>query len=125
MDGLLFTARDEGLTKEADMQHDGGITTGVTGSPVTSEDFTDDSDDNGDVEAVRDKSTGAMGLSSLDITVWRHKVTNSEPAPPSLIPSAFERGAIGRMSVNDVLMVEGLISPSIYIHFFDLSYFSC
>jgi hypothetical protein len=36
----------------------------------------------------------------------------------------FERGVIASMSVNDTLMVKGLIYPPVYIQFFDLSYFS-
>jgi hypothetical protein len=83
---------------------------------------TEDSGDTGDVEAVQDKS--AICPSSLDITVWYQKLVNSKPEPPSLIPTPFERGVIGGMSVNDVLMVKGLIHLLVYTQFMDLSSFS-
>jgi hypothetical protein len=110
-------------TKEEDFQRvDGGIFAGVVGSPVTSEDWTEDSDTTGDVEAIQDKST--ICPSSLDIMSWYQKADNSEPEPPpSLIPTPFERGIIGSMSVNDVLMVKGLINTLVYIQFIDLSSF--
>ena len=60
----------------------------------------------------------------FDILSWYEKVdSGSEPFLP-LTPSPFERGAIGGPSVNDTLMIKGLIHPLAYVHFLDLSYFS-
>jgi hypothetical protein len=124
-DGMLPTDsdREEGLMKE-DLQHvDDSIMTGVTGSPVTSEVWTETKDsDNINITAVQDKSTFCP--SSLDIVSWSQKVVNSE-LEPLLTPTSFEKGVIASMSVNDILMVKGLINPSVYLQFLNLSSFSC
>jgi hypothetical protein len=115
---------EEGLTKE-DLQHlDDSIAAGVTGSPMTSEAWTEteDSDNIINTTAIQDKSTFCR--LSLDIMSWSQKVVNSEPEL-LLTPTSFERGVTASMSVNDILMVKGLINPSVYLQFFDLSSFSC
>ena len=49
---------------------------------------------------------------------------NSRPEPPPLTSDSFERGVIASMTVNDILMIKGLINPAVYyIQFFDLSLF--
>jgi hypothetical protein len=121
-DGMLPTDEDAGLTKE-DLQHvDNGIMVGVTGSPVTSEVWTV-TEDSDDIMAVQDKPT--IGPSSLDIVSWSQEVVNSVPEPLVLTSTFFERGVIASMSVNDILMVKGLINPSVYLQFFNLNSFSC
>jgi hypothetical protein len=122
IDGPPFSARAEGLLKE-DLEHvEGDIITGIAGSPVTREARTGskDWDDTDDVESVQDESE----IYPLDITSWHQKVVNPEPEPPSLVRTPFERGVIGSMSVNDVLMVKGLIQPFVWIQFMDLQSFS-
>ena len=36
-------------------------------------------------------------------------------------PKPFIPGSMGGMTANDILMVKGLIKPSLYVHFYDLS----
>jgi hypothetical protein len=122
-DGMMLTDGDEGLTKQDLQRVDDGIMAGVTGSPVTSEAWTEteDSDVISDIMAVQDKST--ICPSSLDIASWSEKVVNSGPELLLLTPTSFERGVIASMSVNDILMVKGLIHPSVYLQFFDLTSF--
>lgn len=127
MDGPLLPARDEGQTKEEDLSVDDGIDFGAGSPAVTNEAWTstdtEDLDDNDD-DTAQDKS--AIHPSPLDITSWYQKVVNSEPLadpPPSLIPTPFEEGVIGGMSVNDILMVRGQINPLVYIQFTCLTSF--
>lgn len=109
---------DDGLLKHVD----GGFIAGITGSPLTSEAWsdTDDLDDTVDIKVIEDKI--AIGPSSSDIVLWYQKVMISEPVLvlEPLIPTPFERGVIASMSVNDVLMARGLINPLVYIQFDDL-----
>ena len=123
-DGPLFVAMDEGLTKGGDLQHVRGSFDGIVGSPVTSGGWsgTEHPGDTGNVKAREDKST--ICPSSSDIISWYQTVIYSELEPPSLIPTPFEKGVIGGMSVNDVLMVKGLIHPLVYLQFMDLTSFS-
>lgn len=114
---VLFDGEDNGLTNH------GALMADITGSPVTSSE-TEDLDNSGisgNVKAVEDKSP----LEDIDIVSWYQKVVDSEPEPASLglIPTPFKRGLIGSMSVNDILMARGLISPTVYIQFIDLSSF--
>lgn len=122
MDGPLFSAGNEGLTKE-DLGTDGSIVVGAGSqrSLVTDEAWSGIEDpgtedlDASDINAVRDKSL------SLDIKSWCQNVINSEPEPPSLVPTPFERGVIASLSVNDILMIRGLIHPLVYVQFINLS----
>lgn len=138
-DGLLLTARDEGLVEMADVLHANKSTSLPThnvqtktldGQTETLDGRTETLDqsimgmedsDNKDV-----KVKPLTCLSSLDIQVWSKKVAGSvpEPLPPSLTPGSFERGNIGGLSTNDILMIKGLIHPPVYVQFFDLSSFS-
>jgi hypothetical protein len=65
------------------------------------------------------RTSPAICLSSRDITSWYQRVVNSEAEPPLLIPTPFERGVIGGMSVNDILIVKGVIHPLLYVQFID------
>jgi hypothetical protein len=98
----LSAVGDEGLAKEEDLQRvDEDIIASITGSPVTNEAWTGSEEDSGsDSDDTGDVKESAICLSSLDIMSWRQKVVNSEPEP-SLIPTPFERGVIGGMSVNE------------------------
>jgi hypothetical protein len=113
-DGTIqLTAGDKGLKKEDLQLVDDSIISGVTGSPVSSE-VTEGSD--GD----DDKAVPAISctLSLDDIASWCQRVGNSKPEPLlPLTPTSFERGIIASMSVNDILMVKGLMShKSICVH---------
>ncbi|KAF8334436.1 hypothetical protein F5887DRAFT_1139377 [Amanita rubescens] len=128
---LLFTPRHEGLAETGDVQcADTGIVTDAMSSPVTSgtwdvqtiEGTDSTSDDIDGMEDVEEKPS--TGPSSSDILSWYEQVTESVPEPLPLIPGSFERGVIGGMSTNDILMIKGLIDPIVYIQFFDLSLFS-
>ncbi|KAF8334439.1 hypothetical protein F5887DRAFT_1273589 [Amanita rubescens] len=127
-DGLLLTPGHEGLAEMVDVQHaDKGINTGAMSSPVASEAWdvqtiegTDStSDDIDGMEDVEEKPS--TGPSSSEILSWYEQVAESAPEPLPLIPGSFERGVIGGMSTNDVLMIKGLIDPPVYIQFLDLS----
>jgi hypothetical protein len=124
MDGPQFSAGNQGLTKEEDSGMVGSIIVGAGSqrSLVTDEAWTgiedsgtEDLDDANDISAVRDKSL------SLDIKSWYQNVINSEPETPSLVPTPFERGVIASLSVNDILMIRGLIHPLVYVQFINLS----
>jgi len=124
-----LTDRDEGVAKEylpcVDM-------VGIIGSPITVETYTEtctntltESEDFGNtsnIVIIQDKSP--ICPSSLDIMSWSQHVVDSGPREPFLTDTSFERGVIASQSVNDILMIKGLIKPSIYIQFLDLSLFS-
>jgi len=126
-DGLMLTAGDKGLVEMGDVQHaDKGIITSVTSLLAASEAWgvrtvngTEDSDN---IDAIKEKPPTCP--TSSDITSWYEKVAESAPKPLPLIPGSFERGVIGGQSVNDILMIKGLIDPPVYIQFLDLSTFS-
>jgi len=45
-----------------------------------------------------------------------------DPLPADMDnPKPFIPGSMGGMTANDILMVKGLIKPSLYVHFYDLS----
>jgi len=129
-DELQLTPGDEGLVEMGDVQRaDKGIIAGALSLPATSEVWdvqtimgTDDSDDIDHIEDVKEKPS--VCPSSLDILSWYEKVVESMPEPLPLIRGSFERGVIGGQSVNDILMIKGLIYPPVYIQFLDLSVFS-
>ncbi len=130
-DGPLLTPGHEGFVETKDVQRaDKGIVTGAVSLPVTFEAWdvqtiegTETSDDIDAMEDVEEKPP--TGLSSSDVLSWYEQVAESAPEPLPLIPGSFERGVIGGMSTNDVLMIKGLIDPPVYIQFLDLSSFSC
>ena len=62
--------------------------------------------------------------SSLDIISWYEKVVDCRAEPLPFTPASFERGVIGGLSTNDILMIKGLIAPPVYIQFLDLGSFS-
>jgi len=103
--------------KEDYLQHS------ITGSPMTTEMWTETEDEH-ETDDIRlgDKTT--ICPSSSDIALWSQEVVESGPKPLPLTHTSFEKGVIPSMSANDVLMIKGLISPAIYIQFFDLASFS-
>jgi hypothetical protein len=125
--GLLLGLKYEKLAEMKDLQHaDWDAVSVVTGSPGLSEAWdiqtvkgSRDSDDIGDSE-----DTAAIRPSSLDIISWYEDVTDSEAEFLPLTPTPLESGVIGGLSVNDILMIKGLIDPPVYIQFFDLHAFS-
>ena len=93
----------------------------ITGSRVISEMWTETEDQHA-TDDIRDQTT--ICPSSSDIVLWSQGVVESEPELIPLAHTPFERGVIPSMSANDALMIKGLISPVIYIQFFDLASFS-
>ena len=119
-DGLLLAVGDDELMKDDSRHVDGGIIAGITGSPVTSEAWTEtDSENTGDGTAVKSENCRSFP----DIRLWYQNVVNSEPEPGPLIPTPFKRGVIGSLSVNDVLMAKGLLHPLVFIQFINLDSF--
>jgi hypothetical protein len=57
---------------------------------------------------------------------WYEQVVDvgGKPLLPSLTPTPYEKGIIASQSVNDILMIKGLIDPLQYIRYFDLDVFS-
>ncbi|KAI0289229.1 hypothetical protein BC826DRAFT_1033475 [Russula brevipes] len=43
---------------------------------------------------------------------------------PPLIITPFEKGTIGGLSTNDLLMIKGLIDPGLYVQYMHLELFS-
>jgi hypothetical protein len=125
-DRLLLTAGGEGLTETGDVQHaDKGIVTGVTSLLAASKAWGDNTEDSDDIDAIEDvKEKHPTCPTSFDIVSWYEKVAKSAPEPLTLVPGSFERGVIGGQSVNDILMIKGLINPPVYIQFLDLTTFS-
>jgi hypothetical protein len=129
-EGLLLTVPDEGSAEPMSVTR--ANKDFVTSSRVTrawdsqSTALTEDSD-------VIDESTEASDVdgksknysSSLEVISWYEKVVDcaTEPLLP-LTPTPFERGVIGGQSINDILMIKGLIDTQVYLHFFDLISFS-
>jgi hypothetical protein len=69
-----------------------------------------------DIDAMEDvEENPPTGPSPSDILSWYEQVAESAPEPLPLIPGSFERGIIGGMSTNDVLMIKGLIDPPVYL----------
>jgi len=69
-------------------------------------------------------------LSKLDvvalracIATWLENIDNDslDPLPDVNDTGPFMPGVIGGMSTNDVLMVKGLLNPSVYVQFYNLS----
>jgi hypothetical protein len=57
------------------------------------------------MEGIKEKPpTGP--LSSDILSWWYAQVAKAAPEPLSLIPGFFERGVIGGMSTNNVLMIK-------------------
>jgi len=128
-DELLLTAGHEGLVEMGDVMAEKGIATVAMSLPVTYEasdmqsiEGTETSDNIDAMEDVEEQPP--TGLSSSEVSSWVEQVAESMPEPLPLLPGSFERGVIGGMSTNDMLMIKGLIDPPVYIQFFDLSLFS-
>ena len=83
-------------------------------------DTIDESTEASDVDGKFKKS-----LPPFDVVSWYGNLVNCAPEPLlPLTPTPFERGKFGGQSVNDVLMIRGLIHPPVYLQFFDLSFFT-
>jgi hypothetical protein len=128
-DGILLTPR-EGLAKMEDVQCTDKSLVSWAATPTseawdfrTLEGFQADDDDLDDIEDAEESPSGC--LTSFDIMSWYDKVVDSGLEPLPLTPSPFERGVMGGLSVNDVLMIKGLIDPRAYIQFFYPCPFSC
>jgi len=127
-DGLLM-AVDEGSAEPVSVtSNKGSVTTLRTTMDwdAQSAELTEDSD-------TIDESTEASDvdgkfknpLPPFDVVSWYGNVVDRAPEPLlSLTPTPFERGKFGGQSVNDVLMIRGLIHPPVYLQFFDLSLFT-
>jgi len=114
-----FTDRDEGVTNEEMPFIDDGDMVSVVGSPTASGTWTESEDSNhDDVRVVQNEPP-----LSLDILSWSQNVVDSRPEPLPFVPTSFKRGVISIMSANDILMIKGLIKPTVYIQFLDLSLF--
>jgi len=126
-DELLLTPGHDGLVDMGDADKE--IIPGAMSLPVMYEwDFqsiegTETSDDIDAMENVEEQPP--TGLSSSEVLSWVEQVAESVPEPLPLLPGSFERGVMGGMSTNDILMIKGLIHPLVYIEFCDLGSFSC
>ena len=123
-DGLLLTPGHEGLAETVDVQHADKGTDAVS-LPVTCEAWdvqTIEGTETPDIDGMEDvEEKPPTGPSSSDILSWYEQVAESAPEPLPLMPGSFERGVIGGMSTDDVLMIKGLIDPPVYIQFLDLN----
>jgi hypothetical protein len=65
-------------------------------------------------------------MSTADVLAWLRRVDVGETIqqPSLLAPTPFEKGVIGGRSMNDMLMIKGLIDPMVYLQYMDLSLFS-
>jgi hypothetical protein len=66
--------------------------------------------------------------SPLDIVDWSNMIIDENEKTlskvPPLLPTSFEKGIIGGMSTNDLLMIKGLIDPGLYVQYMHLELFS-
>ena len=97
-----------------------GSTSQLSGSMESMHSDTVDSDD---------ESEAKVNLVSLRVSVgaWLEDIEKEDldPLPVDVNDTdPFIPGIIGCMSVNDILMVEGHIDPSVYIRFFNLSLYT-
>jgi hypothetical protein len=69
-------------------------------------------------------------LASLQqrISAWLKEIEKEIPEPPPVDldydPGPFTPGVMGGMTMNDILMIKGLINPLDYVRFHDLRLFS-
>jgi hypothetical protein len=77
-----------------------------------------DTDHNSDDDMLDIEASVAAWLEDIDKEAL-------EPLPIDVNDTApFARGSIGGMTVNDILMVKGLINPSVYVQFYELSLYT-
>ena len=122
-DGLALTPDEDDGTKEIHVppkSSASGISPSIwdTGTFGTVEDFEEDMKD---LKPI----THPIRPCSADINSWYVHVFTScsgteTLSPPPLVPSPFQGGALGGMRTNDILMIKGLLHPSVFIEFFDL-----
>jgi hypothetical protein len=61
---------------------------------------------------------------SSEIVPWLNMVASVNEKMPPWTRGSFKRGVIRSMSVNDILMIKGLIDPGVYVEYMDLESFS-
>jgi hypothetical protein len=72
----------------------------------------------------QDTTSPTQPLSPSEITSWLNAVTIDDQKLSPITHGSFERGVMGSMSVNDILMIKGLIDPGVYVDYADLEKFS-
>jgi hypothetical protein len=65
------------------------------------------------IDCIDDIDEANMACSSSDIISWYEMTVGDSVGP-------FEKGVIAGQSVNDILMIKGLIFPLVYIQSLDL-----
>ena len=78
-----------------------------------------------DWQDPEDEAPGRL-LSKEDILGWLCGIDGDKGEISQLVPlthTPFEKGILGSMTVNEVLMIKGLIDPRVYIQFSDLQSF--
>jgi hypothetical protein len=118
-DGLLLSPAADELTSK------GRVTSWLVASASGAWDLpTAEGADSDEIDEDEDEKSEIHSL-PFDVKSWYEKVAYCEPEPIlPLIPTPFKRGIIGSYSVNDILMIKGLIHPLVYVDFLDLSAFS-
>jgi hypothetical protein len=60
------------------------------------------------------------------VAAWLEDVGKEtlDPLPDMNDTGPFTPGVIGGMTMNDILMVKGLINPSVYVQFYNLSLYA-
>lgn len=114
-DELLFTSADKGSAKlTRSFNGNKGL---VATSQVTSA--------SGETAEGAENLVETHKVDGFDIISWSENVVSCGPELlPPLTPSPFHRGVLGGPSVNDILMIKGLIHPVVYIDFLNLSFFT-
>ena len=110
--GVRFHLSDEGGEQPPEMQ--GHNWEGHSSRFSLISELTDRSLDGQDVKDLPQFSSPSEMISWLDV------VTYDDEKMPPLTQGSFERGTIRSMSVNDILMIKGLIDPGVYLDFIDL-----
>jgi hypothetical protein len=76
----------------------------------------------------REEKTHDQCWSPSDIVDWSNMIIDENEKTlskvPPLILTPFEKGIIGSLSTNDLLMIKGLIDPGLYVQYMHLELFS-
>ena len=105
--------------KEADLTHE-NIAVFLEGFSETISVSSNESHEWQDPE----EKTRDQHWSPSDIVDWSNMIIDDNEKVPPLIPTSVEKGIIGGMSMNDVLMIKGLIDPGLYVQYMFLELFS-
>jgi hypothetical protein len=110
-------------SKDADLIHE-NIATYLEGFAETISVLSSESHEWQDTE----EKTHSQCWSPSEIMDWSNMITddNEETSTkvPPLASTSFEKGIMGGMSTNDVLMMKGLIDPGLYVQYMHLELFS-